>query len=96
MLPEMSVAEASAQFEKELRAHITAQQGADGVCRLIGTCEKLHRLCLVMRRYECNLATVIANAQPGLSTALSFHPLLPVTERNRVFNPTLLPAGTIL
>eukprot|EP00035_Acanthoeca_spectabilis_P012842 m.233334 g.233334 ORF g.233334 m.233334 type:complete len:1046 (-) comp15730_c0_seq3:113-3250(-) len=65
MLPEMSVAEASAQFEKELRAHITAQQGADGVCRLIGTCEKLHRLCLVMRRYECNLATVIANAQPG-------------------------------
>jgi hypothetical protein len=64
-LPEMTIAEASVQFEKELRAHITAQQGAEGVCRLLGTCVKLGRLCLVMKRYRTNLADRIKTAQPG-------------------------------
>jgi serine/threonine protein kinase len=31
-----------------------------GVCRLLGTCEKNGRLCLVLKRYECNLASKIA------------------------------------
>ena len=40
-------------------------QGADGVCRLLGTCEKIHKLCLVMKRYECSLAQVIARGALG-------------------------------
>lgn len=42
------------------QAHLAAQQGADGICRLFGTCELEHRLCLVMRRYASNLSTRIA------------------------------------
>jgi hypothetical protein len=34
-------------------------QGADGVCRLLGTCEKTNKLCLVMKRYERSLADLI-------------------------------------
>lgn len=60
MLPALTQAEQRQQFERELKAHLTAQQGADGVCRLVGTCEKDHRLCLVMRRYERSLKDKIA------------------------------------
>lgn len=55
MLPGLAQEEQRRQFDKELKAHILAQQGADGVCRLIGTCEKEHQLCVVMRRYERSL-----------------------------------------
>ena len=44
-----------------------ALQGADGVCRLLGTCEKSNRLCLVMKRYERSLADLIKSGP--LSTA---------------------------
>ncbi len=60
MLPELSQSEQRAQFEAELKAHITAQRGAEGVCRLIGTCMKHNSLCLVMKRYERSLADKIA------------------------------------
>jgi serine/threonine protein kinase len=99
-LPALTQREARAQFENELRAHLTAQQvsecarfmfmrtfaqapfgvfgslrgrcacvlqGADGVCRLLGTCEKGNRLCLVMKRYERSLADLIKSGP--LSTA---------------------------
>ena len=36
-------------------------QGADGVCRLLGTCEKSGKLCLIMKRYECSLADKMAD-----------------------------------
>ncbi len=49
-------AEQRRKFAAELRAHIVAQQGADGVCRLLGTCEKSGVMYLVMRRYERSLA----------------------------------------
>ena len=55
MLPGLAQEEQREQFEKELKAHMTAQRQADGVCRLIGTCEKDHQLCVVMRRYERSL-----------------------------------------
>ena len=60
MLPALTHAEQRVQFEKELKVHITAMEGADGVCRLLGTCEKIHhgrrQLCLVMKRYDRSLA----------------------------------------
>lgn len=43
MLPEMSLHEERLQFDRELKAHITAMQGATGVCRLLGTCTMNHR-----------------------------------------------------
>jgi hypothetical protein len=53
-------AEQRRKFAAELRAHIVAQQGADGVCRLLGTCEKIGVMYLVMRRYERSLADRLA------------------------------------
>eukprot|EP00036_Acanthoecidae_sp_10tr_P012796 CAMPEP_0206292970 /NCGR_PEP_ID=MMETSP0106_2-20121207/3901_1 /ASSEMBLY_ACC=CAM_ASM_000206 /TAXON_ID=81532 /ORGANISM="Acanthoeca-like sp., Strain 10tr" /LENGTH=429 /DNA_ID=CAMNT_0053723561 /DNA_START=3 /DNA_END=1292 /DNA_ORIENTATION=- len=55
----MTAAEARKQFDRELKAHITAQQGATGVCQLLGTCEKDHQVCLVMKRYATSLAAMI-------------------------------------
>ena len=60
MLPELTQAEQRVQFDTELKAHLTAQQGAEGVCRLIGTCQKGSNMCLVLKRYERNLADKIA------------------------------------
>jgi hypothetical protein len=57
-LPGLTDDATRAQFERELKAHITAQHVASGVCRLLGTCEKGGgggTLCLVMRLYEGNL-----------------------------------------
>jgi serine/threonine protein kinase len=54
-LQDVSGAETRARFDAELKAHTTAQQGADGVCRLLGTCTKNHRLCIVMKRYDGSL-----------------------------------------
>eukprot|EP00035_Acanthoeca_spectabilis_P027276 m.465989 g.465989 ORF g.465989 m.465989 type:complete len:582 (+) comp24785_c0_seq1:29-1774(+) len=59
MLPDLTQVEERKNFEHELKAHLAAQQGADGICRLFGTCELEHRLCLVMRRYASNLSTRI-------------------------------------
>ena len=54
-LPGLTDAVTRERFDAELKAHITAQQGADGVCRLLGTCEKDGALCLVMKRYAGSL-----------------------------------------
>jgi len=101
-LPALTQREARAQFENELRAHLTAQQvsecarfmrtfaqapfgvfgslrgrcacvlqGADGVCRLLGTCEKGNRLCLVMKRYERSLADLIKSGPLSAATIRS-------------------------
>jgi hypothetical protein len=97
-LPALTQREARAQFENELRAHLTAQQvselrarwhlrrrpsvylavcvadvlqGADGVCRLLGTCEKGNRLCLVMKRYERSLADLIKSDPLSAATIRS-------------------------
>jgi hypothetical protein len=59
-LQDVSGTEARARFDAELKAHLTAQQGADGVCRLLGTCTKNHRLCIVMKRYEGSLRDRLA------------------------------------
>ena len=56
MLPEMTATEEREQFDRELKAHLTAQQGAEGVCRLLGTSEVARQPCLVMKRYQSNLA----------------------------------------
>ena len=58
-LPDMTRAEQRVQFDRELVPHIRAMQAADGVCRVLGTCEKDGRLCLVMRRYERSLADAL-------------------------------------
>ena len=60
MLPGLTQAEQRKKFEKELKAHITPLQGADRICRLLGTCEKDHMLCVVMKRYSRSLAQKIA------------------------------------
>ena len=39
-LPELTHAEQRAQLERELAPHLRAMQAADGVCRVLGTCEK--------------------------------------------------------
>jgi serine/threonine protein kinase len=44
-----------ARLDKELKAHITAQHVASGVCRLLGTCEKDRTICLVMKLYNGSL-----------------------------------------
>jgi serine/threonine protein kinase len=46
-------------------------QGADGVCRLLGTCEKGNRLCLVMKRYERSLADLIKSGPLSAATIRS-------------------------
>ena len=58
-------AEQRKKLAAELRAHIVAQQGADGVCRLLGTCEKSGVMYLVMRRYERSLADRLAESGPS-------------------------------
>lgn len=65
-LPMVGGAETRDRIEKELKAHIEAQQRADGVCRLLATCEKNGNFYLVMRRYNCSLADRIATG-PSLS-----------------------------
>jgi hypothetical protein len=62
-------AEQRKNLDAELRAHVVAQNGADGVCRLLGTCEQQGRVYLVMRRYECSLADRLIglNGLNGLS-----------------------------
>jgi tRNA A-37 threonylcarbamoyl transferase component Bud32 len=62
-LPAMTRRETREQFDRELKAHLTAQRGADGVCQLLGTCTKNSKLCLVMRRYAGSLADKIANGE---------------------------------
>ena len=59
MLPGLTQNEQRQQFQSELKAHIRAQQGAEGVCRLLGTCVKEHQLCMVMRWYQRSLAEKI-------------------------------------
>jgi serine/threonine protein kinase len=46
-------------------------QGADGVCRLLGTCEKSNRLCLVIKRYERSLADLIKSGPLSAATIRS-------------------------
>jgi len=43
MLPDLTRQEERVQFDRELKAHITAMQGACGVCRLLGTCSMNNR-----------------------------------------------------
>lgn len=59
-------AEQRKNLDAELSAHVVAQNGADGVCRLLGTCEQQGKIYLVMRRYECSLADRLAGLS-GLS-----------------------------
>jgi hypothetical protein len=67
--PALTQAEQRAQFERELEAHLVAQRGADGVCQVLGTCEKAGRVCVVMKRYERSVADVIRQGDGGVSTA---------------------------
>ena len=60
LLPVMTRVQQRAQFDRELVPHIRAMQAADGVCRVLGTCDKDGRLCMVMRRYERSLADALA------------------------------------
>jgi len=55
LLPGLTSEVVRARFDKELKAHITAQHVSSGVCRLIGTCEKDGTLYLVMKLYNGNL-----------------------------------------
>jgi hypothetical protein len=55
LLPGLTSEVVRARFDKELKAHITAQHVSSGVCRLIGTCEKDSTLYLVMKLYNGNL-----------------------------------------
>ena len=57
-------------------------QGAEGVCRLLGTCEKNHNLCLVMKRYESSLADVISRGPlPGAEIRRISHSLFRTLEQ---------------
>jgi serine/threonine protein kinase len=58
-LPDVTAAVTRERFDAELKAHQTAQQAADGVCRLIGTCVKNGTMCIVMKRYVGNLRGLI-------------------------------------
>jgi serine/threonine protein kinase len=58
-LPGVTAAVTRERFDAELKAHQTAQQAADGVCRLIGTCVKNGTMCIVMKRYVGNLRGLI-------------------------------------
>ena len=66
VLPAMTVAEQRKQFDRELKAHLVAQDGADRVCRVLGTCTVSiaggRRSCLVMKRYVRSLKDVLAAA----------------------------------
>ena len=76
--PALTRSEQRAQFDGEVKAQMTAQQGADNVCRLLGTCEKNHQLCLVMKRYTGgNLAAMIVREGPlpGPAVRRIAHPL---------------------
>jgi hypothetical protein len=55
LLPGLTDDVTRARFERELKAHITAQHVSSGVCRLIGTCEKDRTLYLVMKLYSGSL-----------------------------------------
>lgn len=59
MLPIMTRAEKKSQFEREIKAHLAAQQRTDGVCKLLHTCEKAGKICLVMKLYSSSLADKI-------------------------------------
>ena len=67
ILPALTRTEQREQFDRELKAHLTAQQGANGVCRLIGSCQKGDRMCLVMKRYTRSLADMIDAGELGHS-----------------------------
>jgi hypothetical protein len=60
MLPDLTRQEEREQFDRELKAHITAMQGASGVCRLLGTCSINHR-CF----FACRAAPSIHFLQPS-------------------------------
>ena len=60
MLPAMTRAEQKTQFDKEIKVHLAAQQRTDGVCKLLHTCEKTGKMCLVMKLYHESLANKIA------------------------------------
>ena len=51
------------------RAHMHAARHCDGVCVLYGTCEKEHRMCIVMKRYEHSLADAIAGRSLDVASA---------------------------
>jgi hypothetical protein len=55
LLPGLTDDAVRTRFDKELKAHITAQHVSSGVCRLVGTCEKDGTLYLVMKLYNGNL-----------------------------------------
>jgi hypothetical protein len=55
LLPGLTDDVTRARFERELKAHITAQHVSSGVCRLIGTCEKDGTMYLVMKLYTGSL-----------------------------------------
>eukprot|EP01051_Picozoa_sp_SAG22_P011009 SAG22_NODE_1026_length_5964_cov_7.098039_3_plen_291_part_00 len=69
LLPLLSRQEQRRQFDRELRAHLVAQQGADRVCRVLGTCEKGGRCCLVMKRYTRSLRDVLDECAAAATTA---------------------------
>ena len=55
-------------FDRELKAHMLAARHCDGICALFGTCEKDHKLCIVMKRYERSLAAAIAKGPMDAAT----------------------------
>eukprot|EP00038_Savillea_parva_P005502 m.156674 g.156674 ORF g.156674 m.156674 type:complete len:522 (-) comp11725_c0_seq9:89-1654(-) len=80
-LPELGGDDARRAFEKELKAHMEAQQGADGVCRLFGTCLKDGKLCLVMKRYEGNLTSRIREGMDADAIRRTVHRLCETLEQ---------------
>ena len=69
-LPSLDAQREREAFEKELKAHRHAAMNCSGVCVLYGTCvgPEDQRLCIVMKRYEYSLDTVIDGARRAGTT----------------------------
>ena len=69
-LPSLDAQREREAFEKELKAHRHAAMHCSGICVLYGTCvgPEDQRLCIVMKRYEYSLDTVIDGARRAGTT----------------------------
>ena len=68
-LPEMTREDQRVQLNRELVPHIRAMQASDGVCRVLGTCDKDGHFCLVLRRYARSLADALVPSPRALGDA---------------------------
>ena len=68
-----------------------AARNCDGVCVLHGTCEKDHRLCIVMKRYERSLADQIASGPLDVSAVRRYgHSLFRTLRQLHEMNPPII------